>query len=78
MIIKSLIDLDIYKLSMQQVVCKLFPRVKVKHKFINRGKTKFPKGFASELLTDEGWTQMRRFKRLLVKSNPGAPKQIFQ
>lgn len=45
-IIKSLIDSDLYKLTMQQAVCKLFPRVKVKYKFINRGKTQFPEGFA--------------------------------
>ena len=48
-IIKSLIDSDLYKFTMQQAVCKLFPRVKVRYKFINRGKTKFPDGFASEL-----------------------------
>lgn len=48
-IIKSLIDSDLYKLTMQQAVCKLFPRVKVKYKFINRGKTQFPEGFAAEL-----------------------------
>ena len=48
-IIRSVLDTDFYKLSMQQAVCKLFPRVKVKSKFINRGNTKFPEGFASEL-----------------------------
>ena len=48
-IIKSLIDSDLYKFTMQQAVCKLFPRVKVRYKFINRGKTKFPEGFGAEL-----------------------------
>lgn len=48
-IIRSILDTDTYKLTMQQAVCKLFPRVKVRYKFINRGKTKFPDGFASEL-----------------------------
>lgn len=48
-IIRSIIDTDLYKLTMQQAVCKLFPRVKVRMKFINRGKTKFPDGFGTEL-----------------------------
>lgn len=48
-IIRSVIDTDLYKLTMQQAVCKLFPKVKVKFKFNNRGKTNFPEGFASEL-----------------------------
>lgn len=48
-IIKSLLDNDLYKFTMQQAVCKLFPRVVVKYKFINRGKTVFPKGFDKKL-----------------------------
>lgn len=48
-IIRSILDTDLYKLTMQQAVCKLFPKVKVKFKFINRGKTKFPEGFGAEL-----------------------------
>lgn len=34
---------------MQHAVVKLFPRAKVRYEFINRGKTKFPEGFAEEL-----------------------------
>lgn len=63
MIIKSLIDLDTYKLTMQQVVCKLFPRIKVKHKFTNRGKTKFPDGFASELRKEISQMEMLRLTK---------------
>ncbi len=48
-IIRSIIDTDLYKLTMQQAVCKLFPRVRVKYKFFNRGGTKFPEGFGAEL-----------------------------
>lgn len=44
-IIKSIIDNDLYKFSMQQAVVKLFPRYKVKYAFINRGNTSFPSGF---------------------------------
>lgn len=48
-IIRSVLDTDLYKLTQQQAVCKLFPRVKVKYKFFNRGGTKFPEGFGAEL-----------------------------
>jgi len=49
MILKSIIDTDLYKLTMQQAVVKLYPRAKVRYTFINRGKTEFPEGFAEEL-----------------------------
>ncbi len=48
-IIKSLLDNDLYKLTMQNAVVSLFPRAKVRYKFINRGGTKFPDGFAEQL-----------------------------
>jgi nicotinate phosphoribosyltransferase len=44
-IIRSVIDTDLYKLTMQNAVCKLFPRVNVRSNFFNRGETIFPKGF---------------------------------
>jgi nicotinate phosphoribosyltransferase len=47
--IKSLLDNDFYKFTMQQGVLKLFPRALVAYKFINRGQHKFPPGFADEL-----------------------------
>jgi len=47
--IKSLIDNDLYKFTMQSAVINLFPRAKVKYSFINRGNDKFPEGFAEEL-----------------------------
>jgi len=49
MIIKSILDTDLYKMSMQQAVTKLYPRAKVRYSFINRAKTPFPEGFAEEL-----------------------------
>ncbi len=49
MIIHSILDNDLYKLSMQNAVVKLFPRAKVRFRFINRGKTLFPSGFAEAL-----------------------------
>lgn len=48
-IIKSLIDQDLYKLTMQNAVCKLFPRSNVKYEFFNRDKTFFPKGFDKKI-----------------------------
>jgi len=44
-IIRSIIDNDLYKFTMQQAVVKLFEWFKVKYAFINRGKTEFPEGF---------------------------------
>jgi len=41
----SILDNDFYKFTMQNAIVKLFPRAKVRYKFINRGKNKFPDGF---------------------------------
>ncbi len=47
--LKSILDNDFYKITMQNAVIKLFPNEKVKYQFINRGKHKFPEGYAEEL-----------------------------
>lgn len=47
--LKSILDNDFYKITMQNAVIKLFPNEKVKYQFINRGKHHFPIGFAEEL-----------------------------
>lgn len=47
--LKSILDNDFYKITMQNAVVKLFPNEKVKYQFINRGKHHFPDGFAEEL-----------------------------
>ncbi|MCF7815357.1 MAG: nicotinate phosphoribosyltransferase [Candidatus Cloacimonetes bacterium] len=49
MIINSILDTDLYKLTMQMAVIKKFPRARVRYDFINRGKTEFPEGFAERL-----------------------------
>ena len=49
MMITSILDNDLYKFTMQNAIINMFPRAKVKYKFINRGKTKFPIGFGKEL-----------------------------
>lgn len=48
-IIRSIIDNDLYKFTMQNAVCKLFPIANVRYEFINRGKTVFPVGFDRKL-----------------------------
>lgn len=45
----SILDNDLYKFSMQNAVIKLFPKAKVRYRFINRSETQFPEGFAEEL-----------------------------
>lgn len=47
--LRSILDNDFYKFTMQQCVIKLFPRAKARYQFINRGKHSFPKGFADAL-----------------------------
>ncbi|MFB9079828.1 nicotinate phosphoribosyltransferase [Flavobacterium procerum] len=47
--LKSILDNDFYKFTMQHAVIKLFPKAKVRYGFINRGKHIFPAGFAALL-----------------------------
>ncbi|MDR7210942.1 nicotinate phosphoribosyltransferase [Flavobacterium piscis] len=47
--LKSILDNDFYKFTMQHAVIKLFPKAKVRYAFINRGKHAFPSGFANLL-----------------------------
>ena len=45
----SFLDDDLYKFSQQNISVQLFPNVRVKYKFINRGKTVWPDGMADKL-----------------------------
>jgi nicotinate phosphoribosyltransferase len=49
MIIKHFTDNDLYKFTTMNAIQKKFPRAEVKYKFINRGGTQFPVGFAEAL-----------------------------
>lgn len=49
MIIRDLLDNDLYKFTTMNAIQKKFPNAEVIYKFINRGKTPFPQGFAEEL-----------------------------
>ncbi len=59
-IINSMLDNDLYKFSMGDAVCRLYPRTEVKYEYINRGKTEFPEGFADALRKEIG--QMRELR----------------
>jgi len=48
-IINSMLNDDLYKWSMCQAVCQLYPHAQAKYTFINRGDTKFPEGFEEAL-----------------------------
>lgn len=45
----SVIDTDLYKLSMGNAISKLYPKVKAKYTFINRDQRQFPEGFGTRL-----------------------------
>jgi len=49
MIIRDFTDNDLYKFTTMNAVQKKFPSAEVIYKFINRGKTEFPEGFAKVL-----------------------------
>lgn len=44
--ITSIIENDLYKFTMGQVINFLFPNVNVEYRFTNRGETQFPEGFS--------------------------------
>lgn len=52
MTIRSILDNDFYKFTMQNAVVNLYPKAKARYAFINRGNHAFPPGFG-ELLTAE-------------------------
>ncbi len=48
-IIPSFFDTDFYKITMAQMVWRLYPDVWVRYRFFNRGRHPFPKGFEDSL-----------------------------
>jgi len=48
-IINSMLDTDLYKITMQQAVLELFSNAQVEYRFTNRGKQKFNKEFLAAL-----------------------------
>lgn len=51
-IIQSVLDTDLYKLTMGQAVKDLYSEVTARYQFINRGRTKFPSDFCTDLQTE--------------------------
>jgi nicotinate phosphoribosyltransferase len=47
--ITSILDTDLYKLTMNMALCQLYPRTLSKYIFINRDKREFPDGFVKQL-----------------------------
>lgn len=48
----TMLDNDMYKFSMANMVMRLFPRLNVQYELINRGGTRFPDGFDRNLAFD--------------------------
>jgi len=48
-VIQSILDNDLYKLSMQMAVLELFPEARVEYRFINRGGQRFNEDFVKKL-----------------------------
>ena len=68
-IIKSILDTDLYKLTMMAAVVKHFPSLKVRYKFTDRNKVAYPDGFDKKLMEEvkkmETLKLTRREKRFL-------------
>ena len=47
--IQSILDNDLYKLSMQMAVLELFPEARVEYRFINRGVQRFNEDFVKDI-----------------------------
>lgn len=72
-IISSLLDTDLYKLTMGAVVFHNFPNAKVKYIFINRNKTPFPDDFHRYLRTmihELSWMRLSTQEFEWLKSLP--------
>lgn len=52
MIIKSILDTDLYKLTMGYAVMQHFPRLKVEYKFTDRNKISFPDNFDKDIIEE--------------------------
>lgn len=66
-IFNSILDNDFYKFTMQCAVVKLFPSIKGRYEFINRGNHEFPDGFAKVM--QEAVNQMATLKLSKKKNN---------
>jgi nicotinate phosphoribosyltransferase len=65
MIIKSILDLDLYKITMQYAVMQLFPTLKVRYTFKNRNKTPFPENF--DIDTEKDWDLAIKLSKVFMQ-----------
>lgn len=77
MFIKSILDNDFYKFTMQNAVVNLYPKARAKYAFINRGHHAFPEGFADVLTAEVKKLEILKLtieeKRFLAKNCPYLP-----
>ncbi len=62
-VIVSLLENDLYKFTMQQLILRMFPKVNVRYELINRGKTQFPEGFAEKVRNQVKVVEKLRFRK---------------
>jgi nicotinate phosphoribosyltransferase len=76
-IIKSILDLDFYKLSMMVAVIQTFPNQKVRYQFKDRNNISYPDGFDIEVMKEiklmENLSLTKDEKEYLIKTFPFLP-----
>ena len=76
-IIRSILDSDLYKYSMQFAVIQLFPNQKVRYKFNDRNGISYPKGFdvavMDEIKLMENLAMTKGEKEFMIKTFPFLP-----
>ena len=65
MIIHDFLDNDLYKFTVMNAIQKKFPDSEVVYRFVNRGNTSFPPGFAGGSGTFKGKREVYASKMLL-------------
>ena len=71
MIIHDFLDNDLYKFTAMNAIQKKFPDSEVVYRFVNRGNTSFPPGFADALKRWRLWREwyFQRKTRSLCEQN---------
>ena len=81
-IINSLLENDLYKFTMQQLVLRKFPEVNVRYEFFNRGETPFPEHFSENVMDQVKAVGTLKFRqselKYLSKSYPFLKKTYVE
>ncbi|MFR5657990.1 MAG: hypothetical protein ACLUDU_08320 [Butyricimonas faecihominis] len=75
MIIHDFLDNDLYKFKTMNAIQKKFPDSEVVYRFVNRGNTSFPPGFADAL--KKRWRQWREWYFFKGKREVYASKMLL-